>query len=92
MSRKKWAVSFVVLYMAVMLVIGGLVVLIDPYFHFHAPIEGLSYCLEDVFYINDGVSKHFQYNAMITGTSMTRDFKTQEADELFGRECTLSAV
>ncbi len=86
MSRKKWAVSFVVLYMAVMLVIGGLVILIDPYFHFHAPIEGLSYCLEDVFYINDGVSKHFQYNAMITGTSMTRDFKTQEADELFDRE------
>ncbi|RKI79388.1 hypothetical protein D7V83_15760 [bacterium 0.1xD8-71] len=86
MNRKKWAVSFIVLYVAVMLFIGAVVVIVDPYFHYHAPIKGLSYSLEDVFYVNDGVSKHFKYNAVITGTSMTRDFKTREADKLFDKE------
>lgn len=86
MNRKKWAVSLISLYVAVMLLIGGVVVIVDPYFHYHAPIKGLSYSLEDVFYVNDGVSKHFKYNAIITGTSMTRDFKTGEADELFDKD------
>lgn len=86
MSRKKWGISFIVLYISVMLAIGGILVAVDPYFHFHAPIEGLSYSLEDVFYVNHGVSKHFSYDAMITGTSMTRDFQTQEAGRLFDRE------
>ncbi len=86
MSGKKWDILFISLYVAVLLAIGGLVMIVDPYFHYHAPIEGLSYSLEKVFYINDGVSKNFEYNAIITGTSMTRDFKTAEADKLFGRD------
>lgn len=86
MERKKWTIRFLSLYMATMLAVGGLVMIIDPYFHYHAPLKGLSYSLENVFYINNGVSRHFKYDSMITGTSMTRDFKTAEADELFGRD------
>lgn len=84
MNRKKWSILFIVLYTVVMLTVGGLVIIVDPYFHFHAPMEGLSYSLEKVFYINDGVSQHFPYDAIITGTSMTRDFMTEEAEEQFG--------
>ncbi len=86
MEGKKWDILFLSLYAAAMLAIGVLVMVIDPYFHYHAPLKGLSYSLENVFYINGGVSRHFEYNAMITGTSMTRDFKTAEADRLFGRD------
>lgn len=85
MSGKKWSILWMTLFAAIMVVIGSVVVIVDPYFHFHAPIEGFSYSLEEVFYINDGVSKNFDYNAMITGTSLTRDFRTKEADGLFDK-------
>lgn len=59
-------------------------IVIDPFFHYHAPIEGMSYTLDDERYQNNGIVRHFTYDAMITGTSMTENFKTSEADELFG--------
>lgn len=86
MSGKKWCVLWMILYAVIILLIGSVVIIVDPYFHFHGPIEGLSYSLENVFYINDGVSKNFNYNAMITGTSLTRDFRTEEADQLFDKD------
>ena len=57
---------------------------IDPYFHFHKPFDFISYRLYDERYINDGISRHFDYNAVITGTSMAQNFKTSEADRLYG--------
>lgn len=56
----------------------------DPYFHFHKPFSFVSYRLYNERYINDGISRHFDYNAIITGTSMAQNFKTSEADALFG--------
>jgi len=72
--------SFIVFLMA-----GSLyVIVIDPFFHYHQPLQSLSYRLWDERYINDGIERHFEYDAMITGSSMTENFKTSELDELFG--------
>ncbi len=61
-----------------------IVIIVDPLFHYHAPLKGMSYALHDERYQNNGIVKHFDYDAMITGTSMTENFKTSEMDELFG--------
>ena len=63
--------------------LGMLTIIIDPYFHYHAPLNFLEYPIENERYQNDGIVKHFQYNAIITGTSMTDNFKTSEFDEIF---------
>lgn len=67
-------------------VIGSFILfwVIDPYFHFHKPFDFVSYRLYDERYTNDGISRHFDYDAVITGTSMAQNFKTSEADRLFG--------
>ncbi len=57
---------------------------IDPFFHFHPPVEGVSYRLANERYQNDGILRHFSYDAVIIGTSMTQNFKTSEMDALFG--------
>lgn len=59
-------------------------VIIDPYFHYHKPLDFLSYPIEYERYQNDGIVKHFDYDAIITGTSMAENFKTSELDRLFG--------
>lgn len=58
-------------------------IMIDPYFHYHKPLSFLSYRLGNQRYINNGIVKHFDYNAVITGTSMTENFKSSQFDKLF---------
>lgn len=82
-TGKSWSISFLILTLALLIGLGSLTVVVDPYFHYHAPLDGLSYHLVKERYINDGIVKHFTYDAIITGTSMTENFKTSEADALF---------
>ena len=60
-----------------------LIVYIDPYFHYHKPIDGYTYEIDNQHYQNYGILKNFEYDAMITGTSMTENFMTSEFDDLF---------
>lgn len=60
------------------------VIIVDPYFHYHKPFSFLSYRLYEERYINDGISRHFDFDALITGTSMAQNFKPSEMDALFG--------
>ena len=61
-----------------------MIIAVDPYFHYHAPLSGLYYELNNERSQNDGIIRHFDYDAMIIGTSMAENFKTSEMDELFG--------
>ena len=84
-TAKRWVITFVCLQLAALAAIAGLVAYTDPYFHYHAPfMEQFFYHLKNQRSQNDGVLKHFDYNAVISGTSMTENFKTSQLDELFG--------
>lgn len=84
MNNKKWTLCFLLLTLF-LLILGALpTVILDPYFHYHAPLPGLSYKLDNQRYQNDGILKNYAYDAVITGTSMTDNFKTTEFDEIFG--------
>ena len=85
MNAKKWLISTLALLLAALALMGALTITIDPYFHYHAPIKGLAYELSDTRqrYINDGISKHFEYDAMLTGTSMMENSRVSTFEELF---------
>lgn len=82
-NAKRWFRRFLTAQLGILFLIILGVVVIDPYFHYHKPIPGMSYRLYEERYINDGISRNFDYNAMITGSSMTQNFKTSEFDRLF---------
>ena len=83
MNSKKWTLKYTTAVLCMLVLIAGLVVFIDPYFHYHAPIKNLYYTLSEERNINDGIAKRFKYDAIITGTSMTENFNTSKAEELF---------
>lgn len=83
-SSKKWMISFICIFLTILIVVGAFMVVVDPYFHFHKPIAGLQYSLQNERYQNNGIVKHFEYDAIITGSSMTECFKTSQMDEIFG--------
>ncbi len=63
---------------------GGVIIIVDPLFHYHPPLKGIQYILDNERYQNNGIVKNFDYDAIITGSSMTENFKTSEFDECFG--------
>ena len=69
-----------------LLCVGGITVVLDPFFHYHKALEGVEYPLNDGMerYLNDGIIKTYDYDAAIVGTSMMQNFKTSQFDSLFG--------
>ncbi len=82
-EAKRW-LSFVLgAVFVILLTLGAFNAYVDPYFHYHKPIKGINYILEDQRFINDGIVKNFDYNAVIAGSSMTENFKPSELNALF---------
>lgn len=84
MKDDKKYVLFTLGFTVVMIIVmSSVTIIIDPFFHYHEPLKQLQYSIDNERYQNDGITRHFQYDAIITGSSMTDNFKTSEADELF---------
>lgn len=81
---RRWFIGCLSAIVALILIVFATVWIVDPYFHFHKPFSFISYRLYDERYTNDGISRHFDYDTILTGTSMAQNFKPSEADRLFG--------
>lgn len=84
-AEKKWCIATLGIISFILLVIGLLTFIIDPYFHYHQPLDSLQYPLTNdrQRYVNDGILRNFDYDAVIIGSSMTENFKSSQLDELF---------
>lgn len=82
-NHKKW--FFITLFSGIFcfVLIAISMIIVDPYFHYHKPLEGIAYRLYYERYINDGIAKNFTYDGIVTGTSMNQNFKTSEFDQYF---------
>lgn len=80
----KWVAGLLILFVLTLAVLGGFTAFIDPYFHYHSPLSFVKYELTNERYQNNGIVKHLDYDAIITGSSMTECFRPSELDELFG--------
>lgn len=81
---KVWSIGIICICSICLLVSAMVICVIDPYFHYHKPIDGIAYVINDARYQNDGIVRNFEYDAIITGTSTTQQFKSSELDDLFG--------
>lgn len=86
MKSRTYCRTVIIGLLTCLILVGGGTAWIDPYFHYHKPVEGFSYPLKRLRqrYINDGIIKNFDYDAIIIGSSMTEQFRTSQFDSLFG--------
>lgn len=84
MSFKNYNILTIMLTISALVVFALPTIIIDPYFHYHKPLECMEYPMENERYQNNGIVRHFEYDAIITGTSMVQNFKVSEMNELFG--------
>lgn len=86
MTEKVFVKKLMIAIISVFMLITAIMVICDPYFLYHGPNGIFSYAMKekDERYINYGISKYFEYDAIITGTSMAENFRASQFDELFG--------
>lgn len=85
-NNKRWAVMFFTLSCIIFIIITLIVVIVDPYFHYHKPNKLFQYPINDERYQNNGIMRHFEYDAVITGTSMAEQFMVSEFNQLFNTD------
>ncbi len=84
-SFNKWVAIVLAAIIILLLSSIALTAIIDPVFHYHSPLSSLAYPLggrQEQRYINDGILRHFNYDSVIAGSSLTENFKTTEANAL----------
>lgn len=73
--------------MSLVIILGAcalLVYYVDPFFHYHAPLDGFSYVIDNQLTQNPGMAEHMEYDSVILGSSMTVNFETDYFKELMG--------
>lgn len=83
-DSKKWNIAVLSVTIAVLLLIAFVTVLVDPFLHYHLPLKGLEYPLNDERYINDGLARYYPYSAVITGSSTSQNFMASQFESLWG--------
>ena len=77
-TSRLFLVVFAALAAAGLLSAALLVIAIDPFFRYHAPVGGFPYVIDNQLSQNIGMAEHFSYDAVITGSSMTMNFDTED--------------
>ena len=83
---KKWVISTISVILILFVLVAALVVCVDPFFQYHAPLEKFPYLVDNQLSQNPGMAKHMEYDSVILGSSMTVNFNTHWFEELLGRK------
>ncbi len=79
---KRVLIGFGILVTAGFLLVAALVIYVDPFFHYHKPLEGFPYQVDNQLSQNPGMAAHMDYDSVILGSSMTVNFQTTWFKEL----------
>ncbi len=85
---KKHCILFAILSALALFAAAATVVMADPFFQYHKPLDGLYYLIDNKISQNPGIAAHFTYDSIITGSSMTVNFDTA----LFAEKLGLNAA
>lgn len=70
--------------LAGLLGLAGLTIVVDPFFQYHAPLNGVNYVIDNQQSQNPGIARNFEYDSVILGSSMTDNFDTLLFAQLLG--------
>lgn len=81
---KKKLLLFAVIALIPLVIVGTVIGVVDPFFAYHAPLDGVYYTIDNQLEQNPGMAKHFEYDSVMLGSSMTTNFDTLLFDEKLG--------
>lgn len=85
-NANKFIKSFLVAFLAITLLVAGLVIFFDPFYHYHKPLSFLKSVLSEKEYQVPGSLDNYEYDAVILGSSVAENYNNRWFDENFN--CT----
>lgn len=79
---RRGVLTLLTLSVAALIGAAALVIYIDPFFHYHSPLPGFPYLIDNQLSQNPGMAQHLDYDSVILGSSMTFNFQTTWFREL----------
>lgn len=76
---------------ALLLLAAGLVILFDPFYHYHGPVLGLKAVVTKSEYQCIGTVRSFDYDSVLCGSSTAENYNNRWFDEAFGAK-TVKAI
>ncbi|MBR5578365.1 MAG: hypothetical protein IKW28_05150 [Lachnospiraceae bacterium] len=76
LSMKKWLWCFGGIVIAGLGAVAALVIIVDPFFQYHKPLEKFPYLVDHQVNMNPGLAKNIEYDSVLLGSSMTVSFNT----------------
>lgn len=86
MKIKSYIISSICGIICMLSLVGIFVFYVDPYLQYHVPNENMAYNMEmnSFSYYNPGIAKNYNYDTIVTGSSMSRAMMPSYIDEVFG--------
>lgn len=85
-SNKIWGGCALIVTIISLIGISGLVIATDPFFQYHKPSKDYLPIINNGSYQNPGLAKIMDYKSIITGSSMTQNFRVSWFDEMFNTQ------
>lgn len=82
--HKKWLITFLIIASLGLLLPALIVLVVDPFFHYHKPLASFPYVVDDQVDMNPGLARHMDYDSVLLGSSMTVNFNTDWFQEEMG--------
>lgn len=80
-QNKKWMISFICAFLALVMFVCAVVHIVDPFFQYR--VRDNQYLLNSV-YVNAGLVKNADYDAVIVGSCLTQNYDKEEFDTALG--------
>ncbi len=84
--EKKFVRRFFIQSISCFLLIAAVVILTDPFYHYHAPAAGLKAVISRAEYQCIGTIRNFKYDGLLLGSSVAENYNNRWLDGAFG--CT----
>ncbi|MBR1641509.1 MAG: hypothetical protein IJ683_04200 [Butyrivibrio sp.] len=81
---KRCFIALLIMVLSALALCACLVIYVDPFFHYHTPLQSFPYVVDNQLSQNPGMATHMDYNGCIIGSSMTVNFDTDDFKELLG--------
>lgn len=87
----KFVKSFFIKSLILLFIIAFAIIIVDPFFHYHAPLGTLKAVMTQREYQCIGTVKHFEYDSLLVGSSVAENYNSKWFDEGFSCK-TLKAI
>ena len=81
---RQFVKKFALFSIGLLLLLGGMVILVDPFFHYHKPIGPLKAVVSKGEYQCIGTVRNFDYDSILLGSSVAENYNNRWFDEAFG--------